>query len=297
MSIRIDNITRGRFGNKVLQYNSLLQIANNYNIEASCCHWEGNNFFKNIISTKESNKKKELLYCNKIVNNEILDFSNKNYCIDDPAYCLHNIFYQVTKKDPRDFLELKDEFKPELKYDMLYIGIHFRGGDILGGDGNQGREIHDYDYYKHSIDYILKNKIKNDDYQFILCTDDHSFISFKKTIEYLKEKNLKFKYGDATYDTKKHYIYDWGILSECDILINSSSTFCVTAGFLGKKNKYIIHSKKWLDKNINHTPWNNKGEEKSHISNVKKKEYWKYFDNFWINVEKENCYYYCNIKI
>ena len=35
MSIRIDKITGGRFGNKILQYNSLVQIANNNNIKAS----------------------------------------------------------------------------------------------------------------------------------------------------------------------------------------------------------------------------------------------------------------------
>ena len=37
MSIRIDKITKGRFGNKILQYNSLLQIANNNNVKTSCC--------------------------------------------------------------------------------------------------------------------------------------------------------------------------------------------------------------------------------------------------------------------
>ena len=63
---------------------------------------------------------------------------------------MHNVFYHVTRKDPRDFLQLKDEFKPKIDNNILYIGVHFRGGDILGGDGNQGREIHDYDYYKNS---------------------------------------------------------------------------------------------------------------------------------------------------
>ena len=46
MSIIIDKITAGRFGNKILQYNSLVQIANNNNVKASCCNWEGNNFLK-----------------------------------------------------------------------------------------------------------------------------------------------------------------------------------------------------------------------------------------------------------
>ena len=59
MSIRIDKITRGRFGNKILQYNSLLQIANNNNITPSCCDWEGNKFFKEIVPFIKSNKPKK----------------------------------------------------------------------------------------------------------------------------------------------------------------------------------------------------------------------------------------------
>ena len=51
MSIRIDNMTRGRFGNKVLQYNSLMQLAISNNVQASCKRWdEGTEFFKNITS-------------------------------------------------------------------------------------------------------------------------------------------------------------------------------------------------------------------------------------------------------
>ena len=32
MSIRIDKITRGRFGNKILQYNSLIQLGKKHNV-------------------------------------------------------------------------------------------------------------------------------------------------------------------------------------------------------------------------------------------------------------------------
>lgn len=294
MSIRIDIITKGRFGNKVLQYNSLVQIANNNNVEPSCCVWEGNKFFKNIVSHIETNKEKKMLFCKSILENEKLYFQNFNYCIDDPAYCLHNIFYKVTNKDPRFFLELKDEFKPKLKNDILYIGIHFRGGDIISGDGNNGREIHGFEYYKNAIDYVVNNLI-NRDYLFILCTDDKKFPSFLKTINYLKENNYNFELGPATQDKNSHYIMDWSVLSECDILVNSSSTFCITAGFLGKKDKYIIHSNEWLNKNINHMPWNDKINIKSCIPNVINKDYWKYYDNFWIKtIDKDSLYYKCN---
>ena len=32
--IRIDNITRGRWGNKIFQYNNLIQLAHKLNIES-----------------------------------------------------------------------------------------------------------------------------------------------------------------------------------------------------------------------------------------------------------------------
>ena len=48
---RIDKITRGRFGNKILQYNSLGQIANNLTVEPSCVEWDGHRFFKNLITS------------------------------------------------------------------------------------------------------------------------------------------------------------------------------------------------------------------------------------------------------
>ena len=232
-----------------------------------------------------------------------MDFENNDYIIDDPAYLLHNVFYKITNKDPRSFLELKDEYKPELKNNILYIGIHLRGGDFISGNGNNGREIHGFDYYKNAIDYVVNNLI-NKDYLFIVCTDDKKFQSFIKTVNYLKENDYKFELGDATKENK-HYIYDWNILSECDILINSSSTFCITAGFLGKKNKYIIHSNKWIEKNINHTSWNSKGENimswgspKNLLLeyNIKTKDYWKYFDDFWIEASECNIdkFYYSN---
>lgn len=297
MSIRVDKITRGRFGNKILQYNSLVQIANNNNIKASCCPWEGNNFFKNLVSYVETKKEKKGLFCKSVLDNETFDFQNFDYCIDDPSYCLHNVFYKVTNKDPRCFLELKDEFKLKLKDDTLHIGIHFRGGDIIKQDGNNGREVHEFEYYKDSIDFLINNLI-NKEYIFVLCTDDHTFHSFKKTISYLQEKKYNFELGPATQNKKNHYILDWSILSECDILINTSSTFCITAGFLGKKDKYIIHSKKWIEKNQNHESWNSKGENIINMLeyNIKTKDYWKYYDDFWIEVSKcnTNNYYYCN---
>lgn len=292
MSIRIDTITRGRFGNKLLQYNSLLQLSKIYDV--SCSFVRENNeihhFFKNAIAYIPSKKPIKLLTCKMILENEKLDFENYEYKLDDPAYCLHNVFYKLTKYDPRNFLELKDEFKVNLQDDVLNIGIHIRGGDIICKDGNNGREIHEFEYYKNAIEYILKTFCKNRKYMFYICTDDTNFKTYKQTYNYLIKEQIPFNVGEVI-GNQNQYIRDWAILNSCDILINSSSTFCVTAGFLNRKNSKIIHSKKWLNKNINHEPWNNKSDTELY-SGYKITTFRSSFDDFWIDTLKKHDYYY-----
>ncbi len=293
MSIRIDKITGGRFGNKILQYNSLVQLGKKYNVKCSMVqNNEITRFFKNITGYISSKKPVKLLTCKMILDDELLEFEKYDYKIDDPAYCLHNTFYKIINDNPRTFLKLKDEFKVDLSKNILNIGIHIRGGDIISKDGNNGREIHEFEYYKDSINYILKEHCKNKKYMFYICTDDTNFKTFQQTYNYFIEKKLPLKLGSVV-GNKNQYIVDWSILSECDILINSSSTFCVTAAFLGKENKYIINSKKWFDKNINHTKWNN--SENGLICGMTIADFRKTFDIFWINIiNKNNKYCYCN---
>mgnify|MGYP005820403123 FL=1 len=75
-----------------------------------------------------------------------------------------------------------------------------------------------------------------------------------------------------------NHFLDFCILADCDILIASSSTFVVCAVFLGKENKKVIHSREWIDKNINHFPWHmTKDPEEVRQSQLN-------FDNFWIQL-------------
>ena len=223
------------------------------------------------------------------------DFKNFSYHIDDPAYCLHNIFYYVSKTDPRFFLELKDEYKQKLDENILNIGIHIRGDDIISRNGNNGREIHEFEYYKNCINNVILHN-NSIDCLFHICTDDTNFTTYLDTLSYLNSKKLNYMIGPSN-GNKNNFIYDFSLLSECDILINSSSTFSMCAGFLGKKDKQIIHSKIWIEKNINHTPWNNKTDSKILDYNIL--DFRNTFDNFWIDVSKKNTfdnfYYATNI--
>jgi len=46
---RIDKMTPGRFGNRILQYNTLLQLASHLKKPASCVLWEGHHYFSNLV--------------------------------------------------------------------------------------------------------------------------------------------------------------------------------------------------------------------------------------------------------
>ena len=87
----------------------------------------------------------------------------------------------------------------------------------------------------------------------------------------MQRENLGFSLGSPDkYD-------DFSTLAECDVLIASSSTFVVCAGFLGKKNKKIIHSKEWINKNVEHTLW--------HPTDPPDVREWQLsFDEFWVEL-------------
>jgi hypothetical protein len=277
--IRINNITRGRFGNRVLQYNSLMQISKQSGLEASCGDWEGRKIFSNILQDKPSANEQKQLSWRDVIHSSINELPNDiDFTIDDPAYCLHNVFFKVTHSDPRDFFKINDEYTVELDENKNNIGVHFRGTDILGGDGNNGREIHGPEYYINSVRAVEK---EFDNTHYYLCTDDMNFVSFVNTYTFLRDNGINFSIGDTN-----NFVLDFSLLSECDVLISSSSTFVVCAAFIGKKNKKIIHSKEWIDKNLKHELWNSKS------TTQEARDLQLSFDNFWVEVNNGGGEYY-----
>lgn len=338
--IRINKITRGRFGNKIFQYNNLIQLSEELGIEPSCVPWEGNEYFKKIVSFKLPVGPGRILYWNDILNDntnldnirEIIKRHKIQLLLDDPSYALHNTFHKLTKRDPRKYLELKDKYLPSIaRYsgsvtpdrasgaiapvelfvgDYIYVGIHIRGGDILGGNGCDGREIHTPEYYIEAINHLIEavNKktlssvIPEKQIKFIVCTDDKSFISYKKTIEYLKTNpgGSIYELGPDTGTDK--YINDFATLCYCDILINSSSTFCCAAVFIGKRDKIVFHSKDWMNR-IVEGDFTNSAYKKyvNKFTNKMTDDEWRTTDGyskakyFWIDIKDNKVNYYKNI--
>tara|TARA_B100000287_G_C20563892_1_gene753608 strand:+ start:94 stop:975 length:882 start_codon:yes stop_codon:yes gene_type:complete len=291
--IKINNITRGRFGNRVLQFNSALQLANLIDTKLYCSMWEGFNFFKGFEKYTFSKEREEtLLKWNECLSMSIEEIKElhgtKDIVIDDPAYLLHNVFFKLTKTHPREFLKIKDEYKISPPKEKTNVGIHIRGDDIISRDGNDGREIHDSEYYIDSIKSVEKEPGEK---RYFVCTDDINFNTFIKVFNYLKSTNKDFFLGPSTSSPDKiNHFSDFSLLTECDILIASSSTYSISAAIVGK-NKKIIHSKNWLEKNVNHTPWH-RYEDPKHVRD------WQIsFDNFWVDVYRGGNTFYNAWKI
>lgn len=274
--IKINEITRGRFGNKILHYNSLVQLANTLGVDACCVPWEGHNIFCDLNQNCNSQDNDNLLTWESIIESDLSTLDEKiDYSIG--PYCLHNTFFKLTKTDPRNFLKVNNNYKKDFSDDEVHVGVHLRGTDILGGDGNHGREIHYPKYYIESIE-LIESEFDNTHYH--ICTDDLNFESYLQTVKYLTDKKIKFSLGSVSDQFE-----DFSTLCECDVLISSSSTFVVCAGFIGKHKK-IIHSMEWINKNINHEPWHIK-EDPAHI-----RKWQKSFDNFWVDVHNNGNEFY-----
>ena len=291
MKFRIDRMTGGRFGNRVLQYNNLMQMTHLFQATSSCVSW-GDNLPGSSINDGSAALNEGKYHCfdsvspwikGKLVPEEITwkDFvsldvgkyvDNKEYVLAD--LCLHNCFFKITKKDPNDFLKISKEYKVNFPESEVHVGIHLRGGDVITVD--DGKEIHYPEYYRDSIE-LIEGKFSNTKYH--VCTDDKKFESFVETVKYLEQRGLDYEIGSSDLFS------DFSTLSGCDILIQSSSTFAICAGFIGKRKK-IIHSKKWIERNIEHKPWNNKP------TTTETRETQLSFDNFWVDLYNGGNEYY-----
>jgi hypothetical protein len=217
-----------QFGNKLLGLNNLIQISFYYEQEYSFNNFKGLDLFKIDNQKSDSIIHGEILTSDFLIKNKdniTLD-KEKNYILEP---CLLELFNVYDSVSTFDIFKLKLD---NIQENKVFVGIHFRGTDFKLWDE---KAILSFEYYKNSIDFVI-NEIKND-FIFMLFTDDSDLISYNQTIDYLNKNNIDYKFGNIN-----NFNEDFYMLSQCDYIISTPSTFCITAAFCGKKNKKIIHS-------------------------------------------------------
>jgi hypothetical protein len=236
--LALTNMPYCGFGNRLIYYYNLRQEA----IEKICGYhsapWEGHQHFEGDLLRSHHRGSPHKVY----------------------DLCLGDKFFSYNKTFMSDIFVLKKT--PDVRPNTC--AVHFRGGDFHSWNPDA---ILKYEYYHNSIEDI-KDKVSN----FVLFTDDTSLDSYEQTKKYLENKNINYSIG-VNSSNRSNYIDDFSFMSECDWMISSPSTFCISAGAIGRK-KNIIHSKDWIQNRIDNNDkfWvdlNNGGNSSYSV--------WKYF--------------------
>jgi hypothetical protein len=114
----------------------------------------------------------------------------------------------------------------------------------------------DYQYYKKAIEYICENKVSQ---KFSVFTDNPKDSTYQLVKKFLSDIGANYSDGQDVHSPLTSYdkfqvlsswINDFKELSECETIISTPSSFCISASFMGKRNKTIIQSKDFLVGNI-----------------------------------------------
>jgi len=201
------------FGNRLLYYNNLRQLAEARGDYWSCVPWEGHQHFTGDMMGEH------------FTENIILE------------PCLGERFFECHKISTRKIFQLKKEETTTAKT----AAIHFRGTDFFEWNPNA---VLNKNYYLDAIE-LIKDKVD----RFILFTDDVNLPSYHEVEDKFENEEIKYSIGENSSD-RLNYIGDFKKMCECDYIISSPSTYCICAGFIGKYKK-IIHSKEWLENRTN----------------------------------------------
>ena len=200
------------FGNRILYYNNLRQLSGDNAFYS--IPWLGMEYFEGDLMGYKSP-------------------GNVGDVIIKLPFCLGELFFKNRKIPTREIFKLKS--KPNIEGKS--VAIHFRGTDFFSWNPNA---VLDTNYYLNALEEV-------DADTYYIFTDDQRLPSYEKVLSVLKGKNVVV--GRNTSD-RTNYINDFSIMSECDYIISSPSTFCICAGFMGKHKK-IIHSENWVKDRVN----------------------------------------------
>lgn len=257
----------GQLGNQLLTYNNACQLAKICNTDVYCVESEISRYFKNIKTiTKfpDNYYKINAINLNEISRSKLIEISNKKD-IELVEPFLGEIFFTYNVSDPRNFLELKDEFKTKLSDKFINISIHLRMQAFSKSPYKtfKNNVYEDIEYLKNSIifckNYKFDKPIKffiygaptskhfyiQDDIEKYRTMDN--FYTYNQLISFLNSENIEYELCPTMKDNSLDTICDFSHMSECDIMISNPSTFGQTAFFTGKKNKLLIYNKRWSD--------------------------------------------------
>jgi hypothetical protein len=268
--------SNGRFGNQFFQYIFLRLYSKLFDCKICTPKWIGQEIFN--INDLPIIDKFPLV---EMPNTEIpcwIDKKFKNLMplvnVDFHGYFQYNTKYiNEYKSYIREIFTPKIEIKSKLspiintlkKLDKTIIGIHLRNGDF----GHLHHFIPPNSWYKEWLDSFWSD-IKNP--LLFIASDELE----KNIVDFKKYKPIT-SYDLGINDIVTDYYSDFYMLSKCDMLAISNSTFSFAASMLNDKGSVFMRPRLSQNKLIKYDPWQS-------VSNFKDEK----FEDYHINQTKSN---------
>lgn len=244
--------SNGRFGNQIFQYAFSKICAKKYNLEIQTPDWVGRYLFgcNDPLITEKFEVVKELmvqgenifsLYTKEVVKNKDLE-----------GYFLYRTNFYYSYKDyfcslfkPIEDIEITLEEKLDQlkKYGSTIVGLHIRRGDY----GKYPYFITPSDWYVEYLDSIwstLKNPVL-----FIASDEVDKILKDFKKYNPITVKDLEISLPKA------QFYPEFYLLTQCNVLAISNSTFSFAASMLNTKSVIFARPNFRYGKLIAFNPW------------------------------------------
>jgi len=234
---------KGGLGNQMFQiaagFSKSIDLDTQYCINYGITHYgqQGkkpitykDNFYKNISTTEET---PSFVYSEPHFSYSELP-NQKDMVID--GYFQTEKYFANNKDKVKNLFYFSDNIKNKIdsslkKIKNKVLGVHVRAGDFLSPGNFSSHFICTKDYYSKALE-----KFDLDKYTIIVCTDSPSNL-----FEFFPKE-------DVIFSNSKNELEDLYLLSQCDDLILTNSSFSWWGSFLGKDKSNVVVPSRWFSK-------------------------------------------------
>ena len=218
-------LTKGRTGNILFRYASLIGIAKKYNKELRLPFWEDSIYFEGIFPEGEIEGNCRDLKETTFHYVPEWPAINENENVDIDGYLQSERYWEHCKEDVLKALTFKEEFKEQIRQGFDFskptIAISIRRGDYVGHDC----------YFQLNINYFYLSLQEFKDWR------ECNIIVFSDDIPYCRVhfgclSNVQFSENNSP-------IEDLCLMSQCDRHIISNSTFSYWGAYLSQSKQVI----------------------------------------------------------
>lgn len=254
----------GRFGNQVFQYAFMKIYARHYNMKIETSQWIGQYLFghKDPLITKKlpvvrpSEKDLKVIFNSKKADEKNLRLKNVDL---QGSTNYHSKYYSKYKDYYRSLFVPVPSIEKEMNKGLsilrskgnTIVGLHLRRGDYLDYKGHYAYYAAPASWYIAWLDVVWRKLDKP--VLFIASDEPLTVVQQFAKFNPVTSQDLNM-YGNLKPEA---YFYpDFYLLSQCDLMAISNSSFSFAASMLNTRSKLFLRPQQSTQKLIKYDPWN-----------------------------------------